>query len=62
MKEQIRKRYDEIIDKLGFEPKDYCPVRPQGGFTENDNRKSPFAVLSLEELLFLRDNNLLSKQ
>ncbi len=61
MNEQIQKKYKEIVDKLGFEPKDYEPERPKEGFTENDNRKSPFAALSLEELLFLRDNNLLQK-
>lgn len=59
-KDRITKRYKEIVDKLGFEPKDYEPERPKEGFTENDNRKSPFAALSLEELLFLRDYGFLS--
>ena len=61
MNEQIQKKYKEIVDKLGFEPKDYKTIRPENGFTEDDNRKSPFSILSIEELRFLRDNNLLQK-
>ena len=55
MKDNI---YNTIINKLGFEPKEYSP---QLCHTENDNTTNPFDVLSLEELTYLQKNNLFSK-
>jgi len=52
MNEQIQKKYKEIVDKLGFEPKDYEPERPKEGFTENDNRKSPSPLFLLRNCSF----------
>ncbi len=48
------KRYMEIVEKLGFEPKDYIP---QLLHTENDNFENPFDVLSYDELMYLQQNN-----
>lgn len=46
--------YDEIVKKLGFEPKDYIFVQSH---TENDQDESPFSILTLEELRYLQENN-----
>lgn len=48
------KIYDEIVKKLGFEPKEYvfdC------SHTENDQSTSPFSMLTLDELRFLQKND-----
>lgn len=45
--------YNDIVKKLGFEPKDYVFNQSH---TENDQNKSPFSVLTLEELRFLQEN------
>ncbi|MGN0367721.1 MAG: hypothetical protein ACI4EK_02980 [Wujia sp.] len=46
--------YDEIVKKLGFEPKDYIFNQSH---TENDQSESPFSILTLDELRFLQNNN-----
>ena len=48
------KRDMEIVEKLGFEPKDYKPLLLH---TENDNLENPFDVLTLEEIKYLQQNN-----
>ena len=52
------KIYREIVRKLGFEPKDYVFVQSH---TENDQDESPFSVLTLEELRFLKKNDYFQK-
>lgn len=53
------KKYEEICKKLGFIPSelsnDDVPAE------ENDNRKNPFSVLTVEEELYLYNNGYLTK-
>ena len=52
------KKYEEICKKLGFilsELNDDVPAE------ENDNRKNPFSVLTVEEELYLYNNGYLTK-
>lgn len=50
----------KIIDKLGFEPKDYNEQsKSWTDVHEQDNIPNPFAVLTMEELLFMREHNYL---
>lgn len=53
-----KNRYEQIVKKLGFKPKDYV-FNPS--HTENDQSESPFSILSLEELRFLQENNFFLK-
>lgn len=46
--------YNLIVEKLGFEPKDYSLELCH---TENDNIENPFDVLTLEELKYLQKND-----
>lgn len=50
------KKYQEIIEKLGFELSEY---QLPDATTEDDNRINPFSVLSLEEMEYLYDNGYL---
>lgn len=43
--------YENIVRKLGFEPKDYKPVYDN---TENDRIVSPLSILTVEELKYLQ--------
>ena len=57
-KEMLR----QITNKLGFDIQSYNNEDNLDDAHERDNIPNPFDKLSLEELLFLRDNNyLLSK-
>lgn len=53
------KKYEEICKKLGFIPSelsnDDVPAE------EDDNRKNPFSVLTVEEELYLYNNGYLTK-
>lgn len=51
--------YNLIVEKLGFEPKDYSPELCH---TENDNIENPFNVLTLEELKYLQNNDYFRNQ
>ena len=52
----------QITNKLGFDIQSYNNEDNLDDAHERDNIPNPFDKLSLEELLFLRDNNyLLSK-
>jgi len=52
----------QIANKLGFDIQSYNNEDNLDDAHERDNIPNPFDKLSLEELLFLRDNNyLLSK-
>lgn len=50
------KKYQQIIEKLGFELSEY---QLPDATTEDDNRINPFSVLSLEEMEYLYDNGYL---
>ena len=43
-------RYNQIVSKLGFDPREYNPEYPDH---ECDNIVSSFAILNTEELQFL---------
>lgn len=49
---------EQITNKLGFDIKEYNKFSIDSAH-ENDNIPNPFDVLSLDELLFLRENNYL---
>lgn len=59
-KDEITKRYKEIVDKLGFDIQSYNNEDNLDDAHERDNIPNPFDKLSLEELLFLRDYGFLS--
>ena len=48
--------YQQIMDKLGFDIQEYNSDK-SGDAHERDNIPNPFDKLSLEELIFLRENN-----
>ncbi|MBQ7916374.1 MAG: hypothetical protein IJ315_06260 [Firmicutes bacterium] len=52
-------RYDQICRKLGFIPSEY---RYNGPSTEDDNWKSPFSILTLEEMMYLYEHGYLYKK
>lgn len=52
------KRYNDICDKLGFIPSELSDDVPA---MEDDNRKNPFSVLSVDEIMYLYNNGYLSK-
>jgi hypothetical protein len=50
--------FQQITDKLGFDIREYNDDDDDfGDAYEKDNIPNPFDKLSLEELLFLRENN-----
>ncbi len=49
-----KEMYQQIVNKLGFEPKNYKPTLKN---MENDNENNPFDILTLEELKYLKRNN-----
>lgn len=55
-----KEMYQQIISKLGFDIKEYNSDTFEEAH-ERDNIPNPFDKLSLEELLFLRENNYLLK-
>ena len=46
-----------IIEKLGFDPREYRINPDELKDYEDDSRVSPFSKLTLEELYYLKDNN-----
>ena len=52
------KKYEEICKKLGFIPSELNDDLPA---EEDDNRKNPFSVLTVEEELYLYNNGYLTK-
>ncbi len=52
------KKYEEICKKLGFIPSELNDDVPA---EEDDNRKNPFSVLTVEEELYLYNNGYLTK-
>lgn len=51
-----KEMFQQIMNKLGFDIRDYN-TDDYGEAHEQDNIPNPFDKLSLEELLFLRENN-----
>ncbi len=49
--------YEEICDKLGFEPSAYDPPVSN---TEDDTHENPFLKLTTEEIIFLYKNGYLN--
>lgn len=49
--------YEEICDKLGFEPSAYDPPVSD---TEDDTHENPFLKLTTEEIIFLYKNGYLN--
>ena len=47
----------QINNKLGFDIREYNKMDTRTEFHEQDNIESPLACLSMEELLFIRENN-----
>lgn len=58
-KDKKEKMYKQITDKLGFTLKEYNEedLNDHTIPHERDNIPNPFEKLSMEELLFLRENN-----
>jgi hypothetical protein len=49
--------FQQITNKLGFDIREYNDNDDFSDVYEKDNIPNPFDKLSLEELLFLRENN-----
>ena len=47
----------QINNKLGFDIREYNNMDTRTEFHEQDNIENPLACLSMEELLFIRENN-----
>lgn len=48
--------YEQINEKLGFDIREYNNAGMSGEAHEQDNVPNPFDKLTLDELLFLREN------
>ena len=53
------KKYDEICQKLGFEPRNY---KFPNFDTEDDSWESPFKILTVDEIDYLYKNGYLNRK
>lgn len=50
---------ENIIKKLGFDPREKAPVEIKDEWVIDDSKPNPFSVLTREESKFLLDNEIL---